>query len=131
MLFARSSRANAPHDVSGGKSSLRCCFRGSGKVSANKHWRTRPRLRPTRGEVPPPLEEAFRYLETQQDWMGNYQQWQADGYPVGSGLVERAVAVVINMRMKKRGMRWTRKATTAVALARFKRINAEWEDAAA
>jgi hypothetical protein len=56
-------------------------------------------------EVPPPLEEATRYLETQKDWMGNYEQWQADGYPVGSGLVERAVAVVINLRMKKRGMR--------------------------
>jgi len=52
-------------------------------------------------EVPHPLEEAIRYLETQHDWMGNYQQWQADGYPVGSGLIERAVTVVINMRMNK------------------------------
>src|SRR5512135_2491115 len=34
-------------------------------------------LCPTTGEVPPPLEEAIRYLETQQDWIGNYQQWQA------------------------------------------------------
>jgi hypothetical protein len=88
-------------------------------------------LRPITGEVPLQLEEAIRYLETQKDWMGNYQQWQAAGYPVGSGLVERAVAVVINMRMKKRGMRWKRANATAVVALRAQRINAEWEDAAA
>lgn len=71
-------------------------------------------LRPITGEVPPPLEEAIRYLETQKDWMSNYQQWQAYGYPVGSGLVERAVAVVVNIRMKKRRMRWKRANATAV-----------------
>jgi hypothetical protein len=64
------------------------------------------RLRPPGGEVPLPLEDAIRYLETQADSLGNYQCWQEQGYPIGSGLVERAVAVVINARMKKRGMRW-------------------------
>jgi hypothetical protein len=88
-------------------------------------------LRPITGEVPPPMEEAILYLETQKGWMGNYQQWQADGYPVGSGLVERAVAVVINMRMKKRGMRWKRANATAAVALRVQRINADWEDAAA
>ncbi len=81
-------------------------------------------------EGPPPLEEAIHYLETQHDWMGHDQQWQADGYPVGSGLVERAVAVVINMRMNKRGMRWKRANATAVVALRAERINAEWEIAA-
>lgn len=87
-------------------------------------------LRPTTGEVPPPLEDAIRYLETQKDWLGNYEQWQNDGYPVGSGLVERAVAIVINMRMKKRGMRWKRANATAVVALRVQRINADWESAA-
>jgi hypothetical protein len=53
-------------------------------------------------------------LQTQRDWIGNSQDWQEQGYPVGSGLVERAVAVVINMRMKKRDMRWKRANATAV-----------------
>lgn len=53
------------------------------------------------------------------------------GYPAGSGLVERAVAIVINRHMKKRGMRWKRvNATVGVAL-RVQRINADWEAAAA
>lgn len=88
-------------------------------------------LRPVSGEVPPPLEEAIRYLATQGEWIGNYQRWQEEGYPVGSGLVERAVALVINVRMKKRGMRWKRANATAVVALRVQQINADWEAAAA
>lgn len=88
-------------------------------------------LRPASGEVPPALEDAIRYLETQQDWLGNYEHWQEQGYPVGSGLVERAVALVINRRMKKRGMRWKRANATAVVALRVQQINAAWEAAAA
>lgn len=87
-------------------------------------------LRPSTGEVPAALEDAIRYLETQQDWLGNYEQWQEQGYPVGSGLVERAVALVINLRMKKRGMRWKRANATAVVALRVQRMNADWESAA-
>jgi hypothetical protein len=83
--------------------------------------------RATMGDVPPPLEEAIRYLETQHDWLGNYQQWREQGYPVGSGLVERAVALVINVRMKKRGMRWKRVNATAVVALRVHYINTDWE----
>lgn len=88
-------------------------------------------LRPLTGEVPAALQDAIRYLETQQDWLGNYERWQEQGYPVGSGLVERAVALVINVRMKKRGMRWKRANATAVVALRVQRINADWEAAAA
>ena len=55
------------------------------------------------------------------------QQWREQGYPVGSGLVERAVALVINVRMKKRGMRWKRANATAVVALRVHYINADWE----
>jgi len=82
------------------------------------------------GEVPLALLDAIRYLETQHDWIGNYDDWQEQGYPVGSGLVERAVAVVINLRMKKRGIRWKQANASAVVALRVQRINAEWESAA-
>jgi hypothetical protein len=88
-------------------------------------------LRPTTGEVPPPWEGAIRYLETQRDWMGNCQRRQEQGYPEGLGLVERAVAVVIDVRMKKQGMRWKRATATAVVALRVRRINTDWEAAAA
>lgn len=86
-------------------------------------------LRSSRGDTPLALEEAIRYLETQQDWLGNYAHWQEQGYPVGSGLVERAVALVINVRLKKRGMRWKRENATAVVALRVQHINAAWEAA--
>jgi hypothetical protein len=89
------------------------------------------RLRLLWEEVPPPVEEAIRYLETQGDWMGNSQRGPEQGYPVGSGLVERAVAIVINVRMKKRGRRWKRANATAVVALRVQQINADWEAAAA
>lgn len=76
------------------------------------------------------FENAVRYLHTQASWMGNYQQWCEQGYPVGSGLVERAVAVVINLRMKRRGMRWKRTNATSVVTLRVRRINADWNTAA-
>ncbi|HEU5383344.1 MAG TPA: hypothetical protein VFV38_48710 [Ktedonobacteraceae bacterium] len=68
-------------------------------------------------------------MQTQRHWIGNDQAWREQGYPVGSGLVERAVAVVINMRMKRRGMRWRRANATAVVALRVQRINADWQAA--
>jgi len=63
--------------------------------------------------------------------MGNYQQWHADGYLVGSSLMERSVDVVINMRMKKRGMRWKRTNASALVALRVQLFNAELKDATA
>ncbi len=77
------------------------------------------------------LEDAITYLHNQRGWMGNYQQWQDAGYPVGSGLVERRVAVVINSRMKRRGMRWLRANATAVVALRVRMLNAQWDAASA
>jgi hypothetical protein len=95
-------------------------------LGARTHLRS---LCPLSGDVPPALEEAIQYLETQQDWLGNYERWQEQGYPVGSGLVERAVALVINVRMKQRGMRWKRANATAVVALRVHHINTDWEAA--
>jgi hypothetical protein len=90
-------------------------------------------LRPGANQEPidPLVEEAISYLYNQHDWIGNYQQWQEAGYPVGSGLVERGVALVINPRMKRRGMRWKRANATAVVALRVRLLNAAWEKASA
>lgn len=73
-----------------------------------------------------PLKEAISYLEHQRPWIGSYELWKAQGYPVGSGMIERAVALVINRRMKKRGMRWKRVNGTAVVALRTDLLNADW-----
>jgi len=73
-----------------------------------------------------PLKEAITYLEHQRPWIGSYERWKAQGYPVGSGMIERAVALVINRRMKKRGMRWCRPNGTAIVALRTDLLNDDW-----
>ncbi len=76
-----------------------------------------------------PLEtitKAMTYLEHQRPWIGSYEHWRKQGYPVGSGMIERAVALVINRRMKKRGMRWCRHNATAVVALRTDLLNDDW-----
>jgi hypothetical protein len=78
-------------------------------------------------KIPPALRAAITYLEKQRDWIGSYEQWKQQGYPVGSGIVERAVSLVINRRMKRRGMRWLRKNATAVVALRVDLLNHDWQ----
>lgn len=72
------------------------------------------------------IKKAITYLENQRCWVGSYEQWRAAGYPIGSGMIERAVALVINRRMKKRGMRWKRVNGTAVVALRTDVLNEDW-----
>ncbi len=79
------------------------------------------------------LEYTISYLQSQWEagWLGNYAQWKEAGYPVGSGMVERAVELVINRRMKKRGGRWCRGNADSVVALRVVMLNDEWEQASA
>jgi hypothetical protein len=72
------------------------------------------------------MTQAITYLENQRPWIGSYEHWRKQGYPVGSGMIERAVALVINRRMKKRGMRWKRVNGTAVVALRTDVLNDDW-----
>jgi hypothetical protein len=72
------------------------------------------------------IQKAITYLENQRPWIGSYENWRTLGYPVGSGMIERAVALVINRRMKKRGMRWKRINGTAVVALRTDLLNEDW-----
>jgi hypothetical protein len=72
------------------------------------------------------ITKAITYLEHQRPWIGSYEHWRCLGYPVGSGMIERAVGLVINRRMKKRGMRWKRVNGTAVVALRTDVLNDDW-----
>src|SRR5436190_3058389 len=72
------------------------------------------------------IQQAIISLENQRPWIGSSEHWRKQGYPVGSGMIERAVAVVINRRMKKRGMRWCRPNATAVVALRTDLLNEDW-----
>ena len=72
------------------------------------------------------IQKAITYLEHQRTWIGSYEHWCKLGYPVGSGMIERAVALVINRRMKKRGMRRSRPNATAIVALRTDLLNEDW-----
>lgn len=76
------------------------------------------------------LERAINYLDHQRDWLGDYQTWQQQGYPIGSGAVEREVDVVINRRLAKRGMRWKRDNADAIMALRVDALNDAWDNRA-
>ena len=76
--------------------------------------------------------EGNTYLLHSQTYFPHFRMTaeHADGYegsPCGSGMVEWAVTVVINARMKKRDMRWKRDNTIAVVTLRVQQINARWQ----
>ena len=75
------------------------------------------------------VTDAISYVDSQREWIGDYGQWVAAGYPIGSGGVERAVEVVINRRMKKQGMRWKRANADAVVALRVEMLNQAWDEA--
>jgi len=84
-------------------------------------------LLPTAAEPVAAVTEVLTYLANQRDWLGDYGAWQAAGEPIGSGLVERAAALVINGRMKRRGMRWRWVCATTVVALRVAILNADWD----
>jgi hypothetical protein len=62
-------------------------------------WRT---VRDAVRSLPPGKQSA------RPAWIGDSRSWQEHGSPVGNGLVERAVAVVITLRMTRCGIHWLR-----------------------
>ena len=70
------------------------------------------------------------YLRTQQAWIVDADALQADGEVVGSGMVEQAVDLVINRRLKgRRGMRWWRANAEAIVALRTRQLNQDYEAA--
>lgn len=56
-------------------------------------------LHPAAAPDTPPcvrLEETIAYVQGQRLWPGNDAAWLEADYPAASGLIERAIALVIN-----------------------------------
>ncbi len=73
------------------------------------------------------LESAIMYISNQRDWIDNYEEWKQTGYPIGSGMIERQVELVIDRRMKRQGMIWHRANADALVALRVNQINHDWE----
>jgi hypothetical protein len=78
------------------------------------------------GEVPE-LASALAYLEKRQDQM-LYPQFLAEGWPLGSGMVESANKLVVEERMKGAGMHWVEGNVNPLLALRNAWCNARWDE---
>jgi hypothetical protein len=52
----------------------------------------------------------------------------AQGWQIGSGVVESACKTVVGQRLKGAGMRWSEAGAHTVAAVRVLLLNAQWDD---
>jgi hypothetical protein len=73
------------------------------------------------------VRQSVNYLRSRLAML-NYREFQAKGYPIGSGCVESANKVVVERRMKGAGMRWSAEHINAMLAMRNLVCNGRWEE---
>jgi hypothetical protein len=74
------------------------------------------------------IQSSLAYLEQRRE-MIQYAQFQALGYPIGSGSVESAHKVVVESRLKQAGMHWERAHVNPMVALRNVACNDRWQEA--
>ena len=72
------------------------------------------------------IERTLGYYERNQAYM-HYDQYLAQGWPIGTGVVEGACGHLVKDRMEQAGMRWTQDGAQAMLDLRAVRINGDWD----
>jgi hypothetical protein len=72
------------------------------------------------------LRRCADYLLTHQRRL-RYPEFRAQGWPVGSGVVEGGCKQVIGMRLKRKSTRWSEAGAAAVLHLRVDRLSNRWE----
>ena len=87
-------------------------------------------LRPLVTPFPPDAEVQthLTYLETRQAQL-QYPQFVADGWPIGSGMVESANKLVVEDRLKGAGMHWDEANVNPMLALRNAFCNERWDEA--
>ena len=76
----------------------------------------------------PLVAENLAYLEKRVAQM-QYPEFQAQGWPIGSGMVESANKLVVEARLKGAGMQWSRASVNPLLALRNAVCNDRWVEA--
>lgn len=57
-----------------------------------------------------------------------YDQYLANGWPIGTGIVEGACGHLVKDRMERSGMRWTKQGAQSILDLRATRMNKDWDN---
>lgn len=79
------------------------------------------------GETLKTVRGTLEYLEKRQDQL-RYAEFQAMGYPIGSGAVESANKLVVEVRLKGSGMHWAREHVNPMVALRTVVCSDRWEE---
>jgi hypothetical protein len=72
------------------------------------------------------IERTIGYYERNQAYM-HYDTYLAQGWPIGTGVVEGACGHLVKDRMEQAGMRWSKDGAQAMLDLRAVRINGDWD----
>lgn len=72
------------------------------------------------------LQRTCGYYQRNQAFM-HYDQYLAQGWPIGTGVVEGACGHLVKDRCDQAGMRWTKAGAQAVLDLRAVRLNGDWD----
>lgn len=73
------------------------------------------------------LNKIIRYLQNNRDYM-DYQFYLAQGYPIGTGVVEGACRHLVKDRFERAGMRWSKAGAQVMLDLRATCLNGDWVD---
>lgn len=77
------------------------------------------------GQAARTRDGVLNYFEKRRDQL-NYAQFQAAGYPIGSGIVESANKLVVEARLKGSGMHWGRRNVNPMVGLRATYCSGRW-----
>ena len=72
------------------------------------------------------IQRTMDYYERNQDYM-RYDYYLAQGWPIGTGVVEGACGHLVKDRMEQAGMRWTQADAQALLDLWAVRLNGDWD----
>jgi len=103
---------------------LRLLLQGSvGRVIGGlRQMRTKQALTGSKRKT---LESVIGYFENNREHM-HYDEYLAEGYPIGSGVAEGACRHLVKDRMEQTGMRWTVEGAQAMLHLRAIYLNRDW-----
>ena len=85
------------------------------------------RLRSRQPRVRKEVRKAIDYFQTNQERM-RYARFRQEGLFVGSGVVEAGCKIIIGLRLKQSGMRWTVDHANAIIALRCCQLSGRWEE---
>lgn len=73
------------------------------------------------------LQKVIRYLNNNRDAM-HYHDYLAQGYPIGTGVIEGACRHLVKDRFERAGMRWSLDGAQVMLDLRAVYLNGDWDD---